>query len=645
MPPPTKRTQHGDARLRELGDERRAFAGRSCRRWSPGRSSIRRGSVPWLDPSTERRSRRRPRSARRAARSAAAKPPSMEVSGRSAPSTNCSDPAAVGRRVARWPRTTRILRTTRSPGTGQREYCPDRAPADAARSRSPLPSRGGRGRLAKVLDEPEVTVVFAHGFCLNLDCWHFQRAAYRGLVRTVYYDQRSHGRSGRSTASTRPSTSSASDLSTVLDAVAPEGRVVLVGHSMGGMTIVALAEQYPELFGDRVVGAAPDLHHRRRARPEPDPAADAARPAHRAAHRTARSARCAAGTARSTALRRAGRGDRDGRDRPVRVRRRGAGGVRRRSSTRCCPPRRSRWSPSSSRASAPRQVRRRRGAGAGPDLGHLRHRGQAHLDRPQRKLHERIAGSRLLECDDAGHMVILERHDQVNAELDQLITAAVESAAHRVTPSGDRRVRASVRSPPRSVLAVVRAAFGARPSARPARRRSRRDRGDRSRAARAARRAARLHRRARTVGALVLDPVGRRRCTCAASGSTPTPRATASPRRWSTPRSRPPRAPTTSRWSPARSCPTRSGSGERQGFRETPRRLAERRARAARCRRRFDAPDAEAMRDSGPALAAALRAGDLVVLERRARGRQDHVHPGARGRASACAAPSPRRRS
>ena len=34
----------------------------------------------------------------------------------------------------------------------------------------------------------------------------------------------------------------------------PEGPVVLVGHSMGGMAIVAFAEQHPELFGDRIVG-------------------------------------------------------------------------------------------------------------------------------------------------------------------------------------------------------------------------------------------------------------------------------------------------------------------------------------------------------------------------------------------------------
>ena len=31
---------------------------------------------------------------------------------------------------------------------------------------------------------------------------------------------------------------------------------MLVGHSMGGMTIMALADQHPELFGPRVVGVA-----------------------------------------------------------------------------------------------------------------------------------------------------------------------------------------------------------------------------------------------------------------------------------------------------------------------------------------------------------------------------------------------------
>ena len=48
-----------------------------------------------------------------------------------------------------------------------------------------------------------------------------------------------------------------------------------------------------------------------------------------------------------------------------------------------------------------------------------------------RKLHAQIPGSTLLECEGAGHMVILERHDQVNAELDQLIAAAAASLEAR----------------------------------------------------------------------------------------------------------------------------------------------------------------------------------------------------------------------
>ncbi|CAL9488364.1 Putative aminoacrylate hydrolase RutD [Streptomyces sp. enrichment culture] len=106
-----------------------------------------------------------------------------------------------------------------------------------------------------------VTVVFSHGYCLSQDSWHFQRAALRGVVRTVHWDQRSHGRSGRGVAQTRddePVTIEqlGRDLKAVIDAAAPEGPLVLVGHSMGGMTVMALADQYPELIRERVVGVA-----------------------------------------------------------------------------------------------------------------------------------------------------------------------------------------------------------------------------------------------------------------------------------------------------------------------------------------------------------------------------------------------------
>ncbi|MFD7744607.1 alpha/beta fold hydrolase [Streptomyces sp. NPDC059698] len=105
-----------------------------------------------------------------------------------------------------------------------------------------------------------VTVVFSHGYCLGQDSWHFQRAALRGLVRAVYWDQRSHGRSGRGRSQAEGVPLGIDqlgrDLKAVIDAAAPEGPLVLVGHSMGGMTMMALADQYPALIRDRVAAVA-----------------------------------------------------------------------------------------------------------------------------------------------------------------------------------------------------------------------------------------------------------------------------------------------------------------------------------------------------------------------------------------------------
>lgn len=110
---------------------------------------------------------------------------------------------------------------------------------------------GPRGR-----HSAEPTIVFVHGYALNLDCWHFQRAHFRGKHRLVFYDQRSHGRSERSDLGNATIDQLGHDLHSVIEQLAPDGPVILVGHSMGGMTIMALADHHPELFGDRVVGAA-----------------------------------------------------------------------------------------------------------------------------------------------------------------------------------------------------------------------------------------------------------------------------------------------------------------------------------------------------------------------------------------------------
>lgn len=104
-------------------------------------------------------------------------------------------------------------------------------------------------------DDAPVTVVFCHGYCLSQDVWHYQRLALAEEARLVLYDQRGHGRSGRGDSDRASIDQLGTDLAAVLATTAPrDGPVVLVGHSMGGMTIMALADQHPELFGRQVAG-------------------------------------------------------------------------------------------------------------------------------------------------------------------------------------------------------------------------------------------------------------------------------------------------------------------------------------------------------------------------------------------------------
>lgn len=113
--------------------------------------------------------------------------------------------------------------------------------------------------------DADLTVVFAHGWTLRLGSWHFQRQALQGKgfgdpsrggaeAKLVFYDQRSHGRSGRAEAGTNTLDELSADLAAVIATAAPTGRLVLVGHSMGGMAVMSLAAQRPALFAERVRG-------------------------------------------------------------------------------------------------------------------------------------------------------------------------------------------------------------------------------------------------------------------------------------------------------------------------------------------------------------------------------------------------------
>ncbi|SNS16424.1 Pimeloyl-ACP methyl ester carboxylesterase [Geodermatophilus pulveris] len=75
--------------------------------------------------------------------------------------------------------------------------------------------------------DARVTVVLVHGFAARSAMWDRQWAALREHAR---------------------------DLALVVDRCAGPGPVVLVGHSMGGMAVLALAGARPDLFGSRATG-------------------------------------------------------------------------------------------------------------------------------------------------------------------------------------------------------------------------------------------------------------------------------------------------------------------------------------------------------------------------------------------------------
>jgi pimeloyl-ACP methyl ester carboxylesterase len=119
------------------------------------------------------------------------------------------------------------------------------------------------------IDEPDVgpagmsrgdavpTVVLSHGYTLSLRCWVFQRRALKGAgYRVVLWDARGHGQSGAGSKESYEIDQLGHDLYSVISAVVPQGPLILVGHSMGGMTMMALAAHHPEVIRDRVIGAA-----------------------------------------------------------------------------------------------------------------------------------------------------------------------------------------------------------------------------------------------------------------------------------------------------------------------------------------------------------------------------------------------------
>jgi pimeloyl-ACP methyl ester carboxylesterase len=113
-------------------------------------------------------------------------------------------------------------------------------------------------------DTAPVTLVLSHGWTLDSRSWEpVARALTRSgrpplgsSIRVLRYDHRGHGRSQSVTRAEMTIEGLADDLAELIAERVPSGPVVLAGHSMGGMTAMALAERHPDLVKERVAGLA-----------------------------------------------------------------------------------------------------------------------------------------------------------------------------------------------------------------------------------------------------------------------------------------------------------------------------------------------------------------------------------------------------
>jgi pimeloyl-ACP methyl ester carboxylesterase len=103
----------------------------------------------------------------------------------------------------------------------------------------------------------DLTVILLHGLLGDRDSWRHQTTHLTSRhpdIRVIAYDQRGHGRSGRGCALSNTLRQLARDLDAVIDTTTPTGHIVLVGHSMGAMTILQYLQHHQSRNTDRITG-------------------------------------------------------------------------------------------------------------------------------------------------------------------------------------------------------------------------------------------------------------------------------------------------------------------------------------------------------------------------------------------------------
>jgi pimeloyl-ACP methyl ester carboxylesterase len=150
---------------------------------------------------------------------------------------------------------------------GRREVARNRRDAEELMAKHGPTLPGGRVAALRAPDGTRIhaevygpeegpTIVLAHGWTESIRFWHHQVEELSREHRVVVYDKRGHGRSPLPESDDFSLEAQADELASVLAELVGERRAILAGHSMGAMTIAALAERDAAALHDRVAAIA-----------------------------------------------------------------------------------------------------------------------------------------------------------------------------------------------------------------------------------------------------------------------------------------------------------------------------------------------------------------------------------------------------
>jgi pimeloyl-ACP methyl ester carboxylesterase len=103
----------------------------------------------------------------------------------------------------------------------------------------------------------DLTVILLHGLMCDSGFWRRQTSHLTSRhpdICVIAYDHRGHGCSDRGCTRSNTLEQLARDLAAVIDATTPTGQIVLIGHSMGAMTILQYLQHQQAGNVDRIAG-------------------------------------------------------------------------------------------------------------------------------------------------------------------------------------------------------------------------------------------------------------------------------------------------------------------------------------------------------------------------------------------------------